>query len=172
MFIELQNRLNPARHRRHADTHRYSGPPPCHSRALIRRNLLWRMTGECTRCCHYKSTSRSARGSGEGVCGDGWMDGWRVRGERGESACSRGAGRGGSRGEIGSCSGVFHLVLAGSHAGRHLLKAALDSPAPVRSVCARARVCCETSVRALYCSAAPGKKAVIVAQKTTEATKY
>lgn len=107
------------------------------------------------------------------------MDGWRVRGERGESACSRGAGRGGSRGEIGSCSGeigscsgVFHLVLAGSHAGRHLLKAALDSPAPVRSVCARARVCCETSVRALYCSTAPGKKAVIVAQKTTEATKY
>lgn len=75
MFIELQNRLNPARHRRHADTHRYSGPPPCHSGALIRRNLLWRMTGECTRCCHYKSTSRSARGSGEGVCGDGWMDG-------------------------------------------------------------------------------------------------
>lgn len=109
------------------------------------------------------------RAGKRGGCVWGWMDGW---GERGESACSRGAGRGGSRGEIGSCSGVFHLVLAGSHAGRHLLKAALDSPAPVRSVCARARVCCETSVRALYCSTAPGKKAVIVAQKTTEATKY
>lgn len=100
------------------------------------------------------------------------MEGAGRKGWGGESACSRGARRGGSRGEIGSCSGVFHLVLARSHAGRHLLKAALDSPAPVRSVCARGRVCCETSVSALYCSPAPGKKAVIVAQETTKATKY
>lgn len=29
VFLKLQNRLNPARHRRHADTRRHSGPPPC-----------------------------------------------------------------------------------------------------------------------------------------------
>lgn len=114
------------------------------------------------------------RAGKRGGCVWGWVDGWMEGAGRkgGVGVFARCRERGGSRGEIGSCSGVFHLVLAGSHAGRHLLKAALDSPAPVRSVCARARVCCETSVSALYCSTAPGKKAVIVAQKTTEATKY
>lgn len=61
VFLKLQNRLSPARHRRHADTRRHRGPPPCLSGALIRQNLLWGMTGECTRCCHYKSASSSAR---------------------------------------------------------------------------------------------------------------
>lgn len=98
VFLKLQNRLNPARHRRHADTRRHSGPPPCLSGALIRRNLLWGMTGECTRCCHYKSTSPSARGSG-------WGGG--VLGAPAE----QGLWGGQSEREL-MCSGVFHLVLA------------------------------------------------------------
>lgn len=70
VFFKLQNRLSPARHRRHADTRRHGGPPPCLSGALIRRNLLWGMTGECTRCCHYKSTSPSEE---EGRTGGGGL---------------------------------------------------------------------------------------------------
>lgn len=107
VFLKLQNRLNPARHWRHADTRRHSGPPPCLS--LPQRGFDqtepfmgndWRMHPLLSLQI-YLTERAGKRGGEEGGCG--------VLGDR--------AGEGRRQGERGReresmCSGVFHLVLA------------------------------------------------------------
>lgn len=108
MFLKLQTRLNPARHRRHTPTHAdIAGPPPCLS--LPQRGFDqtepfmgndWRM--------HPLLSLQICLSEREGRRGEEGRMGWRRRGAGAE-------GEGGEeRREESMCSGVFHLVLAGS----------------------------------------------------------